>query len=116
MIEDLLLSLLVNVIVFYAGYRWGMHQAIIRLITNYVSNPKELDKAFKQLVELNNDVKDHIDVVAEWHENTVYLYRKDTHEFMGQGSSVDQAMDQVILEKNVEYRIPEEMAKKPQDS
>jgi len=117
MIEDLLIAAITNAIVFYAGYRWGMHQAIIRLLTNWLNNPENLNKAFEQMTKLHKDLRDenqdYIDVTAEWQGDMVYLYQKDSHEFLAQGSSVDQAMGNITLKKNVEYRIPEEMAIKP---
>ena len=39
MLEDLLIAVITNAIVFYAGYRWGMHQAIMRLISNWLNDP-----------------------------------------------------------------------------
>ena len=117
MLEDLLIAVITNAIVFYAGYRWGMHQAIMRLISNWLNDPEHLNKAFKELTRIHGELKDdnkaHIDVTAEWHGENVYLYRKDTHEFMAQGKNVDEAMGQVTLQKGIEYRIPEEMATKP---
>jgi hypothetical protein len=117
MFEDLLIAAITNAIVFYAGYRWGMHQAIIRLLTNWLNNPENLNKAFEQMTKLHKDLRDenqdYIDVTAEWEGDMVYLYQKDSHEFLAQGSSVDQAMGKITLKKNVEYRIPEEMAIKP---
>ena len=120
MLEDLLIAVITNAIVFYAGYRWGMHQAIMRLISNWLNDPEHLNKAFKELTRIHGELKDdnkaHIDVTAEWHGDNVYLYHKDTHEFMAQGTSIDEAMEQAILKKNTEYRIPEEMANKPTKS
>ena len=120
MFEDLLIAVVTNAIVFYAGYRWGMYQAVIRLLNNWLDNPENLNRAFEQITKLQKDLRDenqdYIDVISEWEGDIVYLYQKDSHEFLAQGTNIDEAMGKIVLKKNVEYRILEEMANKPTKS
>ena len=120
MLEDLLFLLFTHLAVFWLGYRWGLHTAVIRIIANYVRNPGDMAKAFKQITELKDTIEDDTAVVAvraEWVDNQVYLYREDTQEFLAQGSDVHSALTNITkLTPGVSYEIPAETAKKPEQT
>lgn len=119
MFEDLVLLVFTHVAVFWLGYRWGIHKAVIRIITNYVNNPGDMERAFKQLNDLK-DLEDDTAVVAvraEWINQEVYLYREDTGVFLAQGTDVHTAISSITkLTPGVSYEIPADMAKKPEQT
>ena len=121
MFEDLLFLLFTHVAVFWLGYRWGIHTAVIRIIANYVRNPGDMAKAFKQITDLK-DLEDHDDqlvvaIRAEWIDQEVYLYREDTGVFLAQGTDVHTAISAITkLTPGVSYEIPADMAKKPEQT
>lgn len=120
MFEDLIILVCTHLAVFWLGYRWGIHSAVIRIISNYMNNPKDIEQAFKQISDLKSqaDEPDNNDVVylrAEWVGEQVYLYREDTNEFLAQGADVHTAISNITqLTPGVSYEIPADMAKKPQ--
>jgi len=118
MFEDTLLLICTHLVMFWLGYRWGLHSAVIRIISNYMNNPKDIEQAFKQISDLKEEANDpDADVVhlrAEWVGEQVYLYREDTGEFLAQGADVHTAISNITqLTPGVSYEIPADMAKKP---
>jgi hypothetical protein len=117
MIEDVLLLIFTHLVMFWLGYRWGIHTAVIRIITNYIRNPGDMAAAFKQLSDLKDSEDDTavVAVRAEWIDKEVYLYREDTGVFLAQGTDVHTAISTVTkLTPGVSYEIPADMAKKPE--
>ena len=117
MFEDVILLVCTHLAMFWLGYRWGIHSAVVRIITNYMNNPKDLEKAFKQLNDLKEDNTDDSTVVnirAEWVDDQVYLYREDSGEFLAQGTDVHTAIANITkLTPGISYEISADMAKKP---
>ena len=108
--EDILFLLFTHVAVCWLGYKWGIHQAVIRIISNYMNNPGEMERAFKQLNDLRDkpSEEDEISVEARVEAGQVYIWRKDTQTFLGQGSSLDDAMQSIGLTHKGIYRISKE--------
>ena len=113
MIEDLILLACTHLVVFWLGYRWGIHNAVIRIISNYMNNPGDMERAFKQLNDLReDDAEEEIAVEARVEAGQVYIWRKDTQTFLGQGDSLDAAMQSVGLTHKGTYRISKETVDK----
>ena len=95
---------------FWLGYKWGIHNAVIRIISNYMNNPGDMERAFKQLNDLREDqaAEEEIAVEARVEAGQVYIWRKDTQTFLGQGDSLDAAMQSVGLVHKGTYRISKE--------
>jgi len=110
MLEDLLFLLFTHVAVFWLGYKRGIHNAVIRIISNYMNNPGDMERAFKQLNDLREDqaAEEEIAVEARVEAGQVYIWRKDTQTFLGQGDSLDAAMQSVGLVHKGTYRISKE--------
>lgn len=110
MIEDLILLACTHLVMFWLGYKWGIHNAVIRIISNYMNNPGDMERAFKQLNDLREDdaAEEEIAVEARVEAGQVYIWRKDTQTFLGQGASLDAAMQSVGLTHKGTYRISKE--------
>lgn len=122
MFEDLVLLACTHLVAFWLGYKWGLHSAVIRIVHNFIKDPAEITRAFKEIRELRATLEDEptpvsVDVRAEWIGNQVYIYREDTGEFLAQGTSVEAAIKSIpASDHDVAYHIPEDMAKKPEAS
>jgi len=114
MLEDLLFLLVTHMAVFWLGYRWGIHNAVIRIISNYMNNPGDMERAFKQLDDIRQEesTDDEILVEARVEAGQVYLWRKDTQTFLGQGKDIDEAIAAVSLVHKGTYRISKETVDK----
>jgi hypothetical protein len=109
MIEDLILLACTHLVMFWLGYKWGLHNAVIRIISNYMNNPGEMERAFKQLNDLKEeDTEEEISVEARVEAGQVYIWRRDTQTFLGQGPSLDAAMQSVGQTHKGTYRISKE--------
>ena len=110
MIEDLILLACTHLVMFWLGYKWGIHNAVIRIISNYMNNPGDMERAFKQLNDLREDqaAEEEIAVEARVEAGQVYIWRRDTQTFLGQGPSLDAAMQSVGQTHKGTYRISKE--------
>ena len=119
MIEDLFLLICTHLVMFWLGYKWGLHQAVMRIVHNFIKDPAEITRAFKEIRELRATLEDDVtadsvDIRAEWVDDQVYIYREDTSEFLAQGSTVEAAIKRIPgTGKDVEYHIPEDMVENP---
>ena len=123
MIEDLLLLVFTHLVVFWAGYKWGLHAAVMRIVHNFIKDPAEITRAFKEIRELRATLEDDVptvdsvDIRAEWVDNQVYIYREHTGEFLSQGTDVETAIKRIpSTGRDVEYHIPEDMVNKPKQT
>jgi hypothetical protein len=122
MIEDFLLLVCTHLVMFWAGYKWGLHQAVLRIVRNFIKDPNEITRAFKEIRELRATLEDDVAapdsvvIRAEWHDEQVYIYREDTGEFLAQGKDVETAIKSIPASpRDIEYHIPETMATKPKE-
>ena len=118
MFEDFILLVCTHLFMFWLGYRWGIHSAVIRLITNYMNNPADINQAFKKLGDISDDAEqaasDEIEIEAQVQGSQVYLYRKDTSEFLAQGKSIDEAIKAISQQHKGNYLIDKETVDKIQ--
>ena len=75
-----------------------------------MNTPAEMERAFKQLNDLREDeaAEEEISVEARVEAGQVYIWRKDTQTFLGQGASLDAAMQSVGQTHKGTYRISKE--------
>jgi hypothetical protein len=105
---------------FWLGYKWGLHSAVMRIVHNFIKDPAEITRAFKEIRELRATLEDEptpvsVNVRAEWIGDQVYIYREDTGEFLAQGVDVEAAIQSIApSDRDQLYHIPEDMAKKPE--
>jgi hypothetical protein len=121
MIDDLILLVCTHLVMFWAGYKWGLHQAVLRIVRNFIDDPEHIRKTFSQLervragLDLEAGTEDHVVIRAEWIGDQVYIYREDTGEFLAQGTDVEAAIKSIPAgDHDRAYHIPEDMAKKPE--
>jgi LytS/YehU family sensor histidine kinase len=86
---DILIGIGIFVVAFILGgaYGWGLRERVAMRI---------VDEALKH-VENTQVKKDMIPIVVEKHEDRLFIYHKDNHEFMAQGSTMAELND--ALEK-----------------
>lgn len=122
MIEDLLLLVCTHLAMFWVGYKFGLHQAVLRIVRNFINDPDEIRRTFAEIQTIRDGLEDQqdedvdsVDVTAEWVGDEVYVYREDTGEFLAQGKSVEAAIKSIPPgPRNVNYNVPEDMVNKPQ--
>ena len=119
MLEDIIISIISHGLVFWAGYKYGIHTAVMRIVVNLVNEPDTINRVLKEykavIEEAQAEESGRIEVTVEWHSGQCYLFRKDNGEFLAQGTSAEDAVKNITrLVEGVEYYIPSEMAKKPE--
>ena len=100
-----------------AFYYVGRVSMFNKLLKNILNRPDYI----KALVDRYHREKDQpqkdqptVAVTVEWQGDQCYLYREDTMEFIGQGDSIEAAIQNSRIHGGVEYLIPADMAKKPE--
>ena len=125
MTEDFILLVCSHLVMFWAGYKWGLHQAVLRIVRNFIDDPEHIRQTFSQLervragldIDEEDTPAENVDVTAEWIGNVVYIRREDTGEFLAQGPDVESAIRSIPAgDRDRAYHIPETMAKKPEQT
>lgn len=100
------------IIVFGSGFILGWFWQAKRIISKLIENPQRtIDLIKKYQSEIEKDQKSNLDkdasrsIRVERHGNTLYLYAKDTNEFLAQGQTLQEAL--LIVEK----RFPDQSFK-----
>lgn len=87
------------VIAFYwLGFFIGRYYMTRRFTQIMVDNPEGMIKQLKEIQQIKKNFdedEDGIDVVVEQRNDLYYVYNKATQCFLGQGHSVDEAMEVV---------------------
>ena len=75
---EILIGLGIFIVAFVLGgaYGWGLRERVAQRI---------VDKALERVEVLKQN---QIPIVVEKHQDTVFVYKKDSHEFMAKGSSM----------------------------
>ena len=122
MTEDFILLICSHLIMFWAGYKWGLHSAVMRIVRNFIDDPDHIRKTFNQLervragLDLDEDTVT-VAVTADCVNNQIYIYREDTGEFLAQGADIDTAIANCIkMTPGVSYEISSKMANKPEQT
>ncbi len=99
--SEILIMVAVNIFCFWAGYRLGLRVAVVRMIASILKDPTELQNAIKEYSkavaqeQAQTQRQGVRELRVELHGGHYYLYAKDTDEFLGQGSTLEAAMDLV---------------------
>lgn len=93
---SMILNLILSFLVIYLAYKQGWRDRERHMIRNMAENPDIMLEALQKVKELER--KDMTEVVVEEDGPQFFVYNKQTHQFLGQGPSVDDAM-MVVCER-----------------
>jgi hypothetical protein len=112
------MDILYIVLVFIVGYFMGWFRASKHMLDRMLSKPEsmiELLEKYKAVKEEDSsEVSGVREIEIQKENNAFYLYAKDNGEFLGQGTTLDQALEVVkqrFPEQNFAGHIPKEEAK-----
>ena len=99
------MDILYIVLVFIVGYFMGWFRASKHMLDRILSKPEsmiELLEKYKAAKKEDSVVSDAREIEIQQENSVLYLYAKDNGEFLGQGKTLDQALEVV------EQRFPEQ--------
>ena len=107
--SDFLWTIIGQVIVFWGGYKFGQHITAVKVTKMLIDNDPNIEKMVSRAraelhkLELSNRVREAggEPIRVERHSDQIYLYQKDSDEFLGQGSTLQDAL------AKVEARFPD---------
>ena len=85
--------------VWVSGYMIGVARTKHLLSMNIVDDPDRIIEIIQEIKRKNAEFEEDsnaTEVVIEQHNDRFFVYNKSTNLFLGQGSSVDEAMDVVV--------------------
>lgn len=99
---------LIGLAVFIAGFVWGWLNHAYTFFNRVKENPDEFIELLKKYKTTKNETTDSSNkneetsrsLKVERHGDQLYIYTKDTDEFLAQGSTLQDALD------NVQKRFP----------
>lgn len=80
---------------YFYGYRKGWQARQLDMVNKMASDP---DVMLEALMKVKMLQADKTEVYLEEAKDTVFVYNKETHQFLGQGPDIDSAM-QVVCER-----------------
>ena len=112
--DDLIIDTVLLALTFWAGYIWGQHKAIMRILASIARDPEHLGRALDVFrAERAEEVtgEDANELIVERHGDEIYIY--DQREFLAQGTTLEQALDRVAKrfpDRNYKGKLSEEQA------
>lgn len=94
MITSILINVVVLLVLNFIAYKRGWSDGQKTMIRKMAENPDTMMDAFKQIKELEI-AESATEVEVESHNDSVYIYNKETKLFLGQGIDLDDAMKTV---------------------
>lgn len=95
----IILTIVCNIAVWFSGYMLGVTRTKQQLAMNIIEDPDRIMAIVQQIKDANDEseqMSDPTEVLIEQHNNQFFVYNKETHLFLGQGPSKDEAMDVVV--------------------
>lgn len=93
----------------YVCYKFGEHIALLKITKALIDNPKEVEKLVNLARKEKESNLEELDIPeplkVERHGSQIYLYNEKTDEFLAQGSTLQEALD------NTEKRYPNKQFK-----
>lgn len=94
--DDLIFDLVLFGLIFWAGYLWGKHMAVMRMLASIVENPEHLGRALDKLRAHQAQAETPADqLLVERVDDQIYIYDLEREEFLAQGATLEQALDRV---------------------
>jgi hypothetical protein len=80
------------ILVFALGIWAGRNIQVWLTAQSMINNPRAMIRLLERLAAegLDDQTDEQIELIAEVNHGEIYLYRKDTLEFMGQGRSIEE--------------------------
>lgn len=109
-------SLLLVALAFWAGFKLGKHVAVIKIVKGILSDPTDLQRALKEFQEvrvLEQTEEKPEGMSVERHGNQIYLFASPSNEFLAQGNSLQEALEQVekrFPDRNFQGKLDKEQA------
>jgi len=98
-------------VVFVLGIWVGRNIQVWLTVETMKNNPRNMIDILERLEAL--DDQPEIELVAEVNNGQIYLWRKDTLEFVGQGKTIEEIIEQLTKHgDHGHYRISKEMVDK----
>ncbi len=97
----IILTIICNIAVWFSGYMLGVMRTKQQLAMNIIENPDRIMAIVQQIKDANEAVEQDenlTEVTIEQHNDRFFVYNKETSLFLGQGTSVDDAM-KVVTER-----------------
>jgi hypothetical protein len=108
------MDILYIILFFIAGYFMGWFRASKQMLDRMLSKPESMIELLEKYKTAKEEDSSKVSGVREIENNAFYLYAKDNGEFLGQGTTLDQALEVVkqrFPEQNFAGHIPKEEAK-----
>lgn len=102
----IILTIVCNIAVWVSGYMLGAMRTKRQLSMNIIDDPDRIISIIQEIKRKQEEfeqTENLTEVSIEQHNDRFFVYNKETHLFLGQGSSVDDAM------KVVSERFPNNM-------
>ena len=96
--DNLIVDIIFLGVVFWAGYLWGKHMAVMRMLTNIIENPEHLGRALDQIRQQKRqspEEQESDQLIVERVDDQIYLYTREDHQFLAQGATLEEALDRV---------------------
>ena len=91
------MDILLLVFVFIFGFIFGWFRANKTMLDKLLANPEDMITLLKKYKEVKDEVEETNGEVREIevHKGMFFLYAKDNGQFLGQGKTIDEALDSV---------------------
>ena len=101
------------VLIFLLGIALGRWLQVQIIVNNLKNDPRRMIDILERLDNLEDaGNSDEIEIVAEVAQGQVYLWRKDTMTFLGQGNTIEDAVKNISLNYEGNFRIDHETVKR----
>jgi hypothetical protein len=96
--DDFIWTCLAFGLVWWAGYKTGQNISALRITRLLIENDPDLARSIEQarrtVREAGQTQGDQEDIKVEQVNGVIYVYTKDTDEFLAQAHSLEQALEQ----------------------
>lgn len=94
----IIVTIVCNIAVWVSGYMLGVMRTKRQLSTNIIEDPDRIIAIIQEIKKKNEEfeqLSEPTEVLIEQHNDRFFVYNKDTHLFLGQGSTPELALSVV---------------------
>lgn len=111
--SDFLWTIVGQVVIFWMGYKLGQHITAVKVTKMLIDNDPNIQRMVERAraelkkLDLQQEIKQAggEPLRVERHADQIYLFQKDSNEFLAQGTSLQEALERV------EQRFPDRVFK-----